>query len=116
MNEIVGAILLTLFITSCVALLLMSFRFSQLTKYAILAITGTVMIAQGSRIITQTILYPGSVYRPGFFDLVFDWFTLVLLGVFIAWFGFLQFYRENRQHHQEKNQSTVLEGGFKKKR
>jgi hypothetical protein len=92
MNEIFGTILFSIFITSCVALLLISIRYSTKVKYAIIAVSGTIMIAHGSRMISQTLLNSTACYRPNLFDLIFDWLTLILLGVFVAWFGFGRFY------------------------
>jgi len=97
MNEIFGTILFSIFITSCVALLLISIRYSTKVKYAIIAVSGTIMIAHGSRMISQTLLYPYGCYRPNLFDLIFDWLTLILLGVFVAYLGFFEFYINNKK-------------------
>lgn len=101
MHIILGAILFSIFVTSCVALVITLFRFENLAKYAVLTISGSIMIAHGTRMITQTILYPDSYYKPGLFDLMFDWFTLILLGFFVAHYGFVRFYKS------EKNKSLL---------
>ena len=92
MYLIIGAILLSIIITSVVATLLILYNHSKLARYAIIALSGMVMIAHGSRVIAQTIIFPDSYYKPGFFDLIFDWLTLIILGIFVAWFGFGRFY------------------------
>ncbi len=104
MHYILGSILFSIFITSCVALLIFSLNYSKLTKYAIIAIAGTIMIAHGSRMIAQGILSPNICYIPNYFDLIFDWLTLILLGFFITWFGFFEFYkREKKIFNQRRN-------------
>jgi len=95
MDHIIGGILFSLFITSAAALFLLLLRTSRYVKHALLAVSGVIMIAHASRIISQGLFFPGSVYQPGLFDLLFDWFTLLFLGGFVAWYGFTQFYREN---------------------
>jgi hypothetical protein len=95
MNEIIGALLFGLFIMSSCLLFIFLLRSSRYVKHALLAVTGSIMIAHASRMISQGLFSPGSYYVPGLFDLLFDWFTLLFLGGFVAWYGFTQFYREN---------------------
>jgi hypothetical protein len=95
MNEIIGAMLFGLFIMSSCLLFFFLLRSSRYVKHALLAVTGSIMIAHASRMISQGLFSPGSYYVPGLFDLLFDWFTLLFLGGFVAWYGFTQFYREN---------------------
>ena len=102
MDEIIGAILFSILITSFVALLLLSFNYSKLTKYAIITVAGTIMIAHGSRMISETILNPTAVYRPNLFDIIFDWLTLILLGIFVAYFGFFEFYKREKKLFYKK--------------
>ncbi len=97
MNEFIGLVLFTIFVTSAAAALIVSLSYSKLTKFAIIALSGTVMIAQGSRMISQFILNPGSSYIPNLFDVFFDWMTLILFGAFVAYFGFLEFYRKEKE-------------------
>lgn len=97
MNEFNGLILFSLFITSTVALFLFLLRTSKYVKHALIALSGVIMIAHGSRMISQGLFYPGSVYQPGLFDLLFDWFTLLFLGGFVAWYGFTRFYKDTQQ-------------------
>jgi hypothetical protein len=99
MHDVIGMILVSIFIGSCLALLITFSYYSKLTKFAIIAIAGTVMIAHGSRIITQAILYPGIPYIPNFFDIIFDWLTLIVLGVFVTYFGFVEFYSLEQQKY-----------------
>lgn len=101
MDEIIGAILFSVFVTSLVALLILSFTYSKLSKYAVIALAGTVMIAHGTRMIAQTLLYPNVCYKANLFDLIFDWLTLILLGVFVAWFGFIQFYLSGKSNSRQ---------------
>jgi hypothetical protein len=60
------------------------------------------MIAHGSRMISQGLFYPNSVYKPGMFDLLFDWFTLLFLGGFVAWYGFTTFYKDRLQKKSDE--------------
>ena len=101
MNEIIGAILFSIFITSCIALLIESIRYSKLLKFAIIGIAGTTMIAQGSRMISQGLLYPNTCYKPNMFDIVFDWLTLIILGAFIAYYGFFEFYHREKKYFEK---------------
>jgi len=94
MNQLIGGILFSLFITSTVALFLFLLRTSKYVKHALLGIAGSIMIAHASRMISQGLFFPGSVYQPGLFDLLFDWFTLLFLGGFVAWYGFTRFYKD----------------------
>jgi len=102
MYEIIGAILFSIIITSVVAALLMLYNYSRLARYAIIALSGMVMIAHGSRVITQTLIHPDSYYKPGLFDLAFDWLTLIILGIFVAWFGFGRFYLYEKKLFEKK--------------
>ncbi len=94
MNDIIGLLLLLIFLTSSVALFMFLLRTSKYAKHALIAVSGVIMIAHGSRMISQGLFYPGSVYQPGLFDLLFDWFTLLFLGGFVAWYGFTRFYKD----------------------
>jgi len=94
MDYIIGGILFSLFITSAAALFLFLIRTSRYVKHALLAVSGVIMMAHASRIISQSLLFPGSVYQPGLFDLLFDWFTLLFLGGFVTWYGFTTFYKD----------------------
>jgi len=102
MYLIVGAVLFSIFVTSIVAIMLLVYSKSNVAKYAIIAISGLVMVAHGSRVITQTIIYPDSYYKPGLFDLTFDWLTLIILGIFVAWFGFGKFYLYEKKLFEER--------------
>ena len=92
----------SIFITSLVAILLVVYRSSDIARYAVIAVSGMIMIAHGSRVITQTLIYPNSYYKPGVFDLTFDWLTLVILGIFVAWFGFGRFYLYEKEKFSKK--------------
>ena len=96
MNEIIGAMLFGLFIMSSFLLFIFLLRTSRYMKHALLALAGSIMIAHASRMISQGLFFPGSVYQPGLFDLLFDWFTLLFLGGFVAWYGFTRFYKDTQ--------------------
>lgn len=96
MNQMIGMILFTIFITSSIALFIFLLKLPKRIKYAIIILAGTAMIAQSSRMISQGLFFPGSVYQPGLFDLLFDWFTLLFLGGFVAWYGFTRFYKDTQ--------------------
>ena len=96
MNELFGSIIFTVFITSTVALFLFLLHTSRFVKHALLGLAGSIMIAHASRMISQGLFFPGSVYQPGLFDLLFDWFTLLFLGGFVAWYGFTRFYKDTQ--------------------
>ncbi len=103
MHTIVGAILFSIFITSLCALLITLFKFENIAKYAVIALSGSIMIAHGTRMITQTLFYPNSCYKPGLFDLMFDWLTLTLLGIFVAQYGFSKFYTQEKEKYSKKH-------------
>jgi hypothetical protein len=96
MNIIIGALLFGLFIMSSSLLFVFLLRTSKYVKHALLGLAGSIMIAHASRMISQGLFYPGSVYQPGLFDLLFDWFTLLFLGGFVAWYGFTRFYKDTQ--------------------
>jgi hypothetical protein len=102
MNEVIGMVLFSIFVTSCFAFLFLSFRFNNLAKYAIITLSGSVMIAHGSRMISQSILYPNMSYIPNVFDVIFDWLTLVLLGIFVFWYGLKEFYSGEKKYFKMK--------------
>ena len=67
-------------------------RMRERTKNALIIAAGCWMLGEGSRMICMGIWGEGWVYRPGVFDMFFDWLPLVVLGsVFIGW-GFWEFY------------------------
>jgi hypothetical protein len=57
MNELYGLILFSLFITSTVALFFFLIRTSKYVKHALIALSGVIMIAHGSRMISQGIFF-----------------------------------------------------------
>ena len=102
MLEIIGSILFAIFITSIVAILLIWYDNSKVAQYVIIAISGATMMAHGTRVIIQTIVYPNTVYKAGLFDLVFDWMTLVILGMFVVRFGVVNFYLYEKKKFEKK--------------
>jgi membrane-bound ClpP family serine protease len=98
MDEFLRLIFFTLFVTSCAALFLISLYYAKMTKYAIIAVSGVVMIAYGSHMISQGVFRPGVAYVPN----LFDWMTLVLLGIFVTWSGFVEFYKSERTQRSKQ--------------
>jgi len=61
-------------------------------------LAGSIMIGHGARMIYQGVIHPNSVYKPGLFDLYFDWLSLLVLGIFILSFALYNFYTGVKQH------------------
>lgn len=96
MNTLIGALLFGIFIATSLSLFIFLLKLPKKIKYAVIILAGIAMIAQSSRMISQGLFFPGSVYQPGLFDLLFDWFTLLFLGGFVAWYGFTRFYKDTQ--------------------
>lgn len=50
------------------------------------------MIGHGARMIYQGLFHPGSYYAPNMFDIIFDWATLLVLGIVLFYFGLRLYY------------------------
>ncbi len=72
-------------------------------KTMLLVFSGAIMIAHGMRMIYQGLFQPHSYYQPGLFDILFDWTTLIILGICIFYFGITGFYQQSFL----KNQKTI---------
>jgi len=57
-------------------------------SFVLFAMAGAAMVGQASRMIYQGLFQPNSVYAPRGVDLVFDWATLLLLGVGVLGYTF----------------------------
>jgi hypothetical protein len=68
-------------------------------KILLLVFAGVCMVGQGARMIVEGIL-ANKVYRPGTFDILFDWTTLSVVGLIVFSWGMYLFYKEvkRRQH------------------
>jgi hypothetical protein len=62
-------------------------------KILLLIFAGVCMVGQGSRMIVEGIL-ANKVYRPGTFDILFDWTTLAVIGLILFIWGTYLFYKE----------------------
>jgi len=63
------------------------------SKFSLLIIiSGAIMIGHGARMIYQGLIHPQSYYSPNLFDILFDWTTLLVLGVFLFYIGLKTYY------------------------
>ncbi len=72
------------------------------------------MIGHGGRMIYQGVFRPNSYYVPGTFDILFDWLTLLILGIIIFYFTLTNFYKKiseekNAEPHSTNYRSTSPE-------
>jgi len=68
------------------------------SKVSILIIvSGAIMIGHGARMIYQGLFNPNSYYSPNLFDILFDWTTLLILGIFMFYFGLKIYYLRQQQ-------------------
>jgi len=66
---------------------------SNYTKSIIFLLSGCIMVAHGGRMIYQGLCCKGSYYIPGLFDIIFDWLTLLFLGIIILYYAFVSIYK-----------------------
>ena len=57
-------------------------------RFVLFAMAGAAMVGQASRMIYQGLFQPNAVYAPKGVDLLFDWATLLLLGVGLLGYTF----------------------------
>jgi hypothetical protein len=62
----------------------------------LILVSGALMIGHGARMIYQGIFYPNSYYSPNYFDILFDWTTLLILGIIMFYLGLKIFYVKQR--------------------
>jgi uncharacterized membrane protein len=60
------------------------------------------MLGQSTRMIYQGLFQPGSYYQPNGVDLVFDWLTMLVVGLALFSFVVTQFYRYVKESRERK--------------
>jgi hypothetical protein len=85
-------------------------RFLFIIKTLIFILAGSAMIGQGFRMIYQGLVYPNSFYQPGSFDLIFDWFTLSILGILVLWLTFSTFLKKypNKTNREKNSLDNIM--------
>ena len=69
---------------------------------ALFILAGSIMIGHGFRMIYHGIFDQGSSYSPNYFDVLFDWLTLALLGFFVLAFALFSFYKRYKANLTDK--------------
>ena len=74
------------------------------SKFSIIIIlSGAIMIGHGVRMIYQGLFHPQSYYSPNLFDILFDWTTLLILGVILFYFGLKTYFLRQQSLSQKIN-------------
>lgn len=79
----------------------------KVIKTLIFFISGTLMIAHASRMIYQGIFQQGTSYTPNAFDLVFDWATLLILGILVFFFSLASLYKKLNKKNKIKEEKQI---------
>jgi len=62
-------------------------------RYIVLwSLAAICMLGQSTRMIYQGVFHPGSFYQPNTIDLLFDWSTMLIVGLALFSFVIIQFY------------------------